>query len=98
MDNHPAAAYRHRGHRRRDPRHQEKEEITISQYISITEFAEKFNMHRENVFKLIKSGRLPAVRIGKQWAIPADAEKPEDLRVTSGKYRNWRKNEKREDG
>ena len=27
-----------------------------------------------------------AVRIGYSWAIPADAKKPEDARIKSGKY------------
>ncbi len=30
---------------------------------------------------------VPGVtKFGKAWAIPADAEKPDDLRVKSGKY------------
>lgn len=29
--------------------------------------------------------------MGKQWMIPKDAEYPEDNRVKSGDYRNWRK-------
>ena len=40
---------------------------------------------------LIKDGRIPAIKIGNQWAIPADAEPPADKRVKSGEYRNWRK-------
>ena len=32
-----------------------------------------------------------AVKFGRDWAIPADAEKPKDARVKSGEYRNWRK-------
>ena len=32
-------------------------------------------------------GRIPgATKIGSYWAIPADAEKPNDQRIKSGKY------------
>lgn len=32
-------------------------------------------------------GTIPgAVKIGSYWAIPADAEKPKDARIKSGKY------------
>ena len=30
-------------------------------------------------------------RFGNAWAIPIDAKKPTDGRVTTGEYRNWRK-------
>lgn len=36
---------------------------------------------------LCTEGRIPgAMKIGFYWAIPADAEKPDDQRVKSGKY------------
>lgn len=41
---------------------------------------------------LCASGRIPgADKLGRTWAIPADAIKPPDGRETSGKYKNWRK-------
>lgn len=60
-------------------------------YLSVTQFCEKFHMDGGRVRLLISQGRIPAVKIGKQWAIPADAQPPEDKRVKSGKYRDWRK-------
>lgn len=60
-------------------------------YISVSEFAEKFGKDRAVVNRMIHAGRIPAVKIGKQWAIPADATPPADKRVKSGKYRDWRK-------
>ena len=51
-----------------------------AEYISVTQFAQKFGKDVGNVRKLIKDGR-----------IPADAEPPADKRVKSGEYRNWRK-------
>lgn len=39
-------------------------------------------------------GRIPgAKKFGRDWAIPADAEKPMDAHVKTGQYRNWRKNQ-----
>lgn len=32
-----------------------------------------------------------AEKFGRDWAISSDAVKPTDKRVTSGKYRNWRR-------
>ena len=40
-------------------------------------------------------GRIEgAKKFGRDWAIPADVEKPKDGRVTTGEYKNWRKNAK----
>lgn len=61
------------------------------EYLSVTQFSEKFHMDGGRVRLLISQGRIPAVKIGSQWAIPADAQPPEDKRVKSGKYRDWRK-------
>ena len=61
------------------------------EYLSVTEWSRKYGKDRSNVLRLIHAGRIPAVKIGNQWAIPADAEPPSDGRVRSGKYRNWRK-------
>jgi excisionase family DNA binding protein len=61
-------------------------------FISVKEFAEKHGMERSNILRLIKQGRLTeAEKIGNQWCIPADTPRPEDRRVKSGKYKNWRK-------
>jgi len=60
-------------------------------YLSVTEFCKKYNLDGAVVRKSIYAERIPAVKIGAQWAIPADAPKPEDKRVKSGKYKNWRK-------
>lgn len=65
--------------------------MPANEYISVTQFAEKFGKDVGNVRKLIKDERIPAIKIGNQWAIPADAEPPADRRVKSGAYRNWRK-------
>lgn len=61
------------------------------EYLSVTQFCEKHGLDRGNVNRYIHQGRIPAVKIGNQWAIPADAQPPEDKRVKSGKYKDWRK-------
>lgn len=62
-----------------------------TEYLSVSEFAELHGKDVGNIRRLIAAGRIPAVKIGKQWAIPKDALPPEDRRVKSGKYRGWRK-------
>jgi len=63
----------------------------MSEYISVSQFAEKFKMDVSRVRRLISANRISAVKIGNQWAIPVDAKPPEDARVKNGKYINWRK-------
>ena len=51
------------------------------EYISVTEAAEKWGLSRKRVQVLCVSDRIQgAQRVGKYWAIPADAAKPEDKR------------------
>ena len=62
-----------------------------SNFLSVKEWSNKYGKNRDVTLRLIQDGRIPAVKIGNQWAIPADVEPPPDKRVKSGKYRNWRK-------
>lgn len=51
------------------------------------EMAEVWNVTERTVTAFCKSGKIPgAVKNGKSWKIPDDAEKPVDGRVSSGKY------------
>ena len=63
----------------------------MGEYLSVSEFCEKYGKDPGNVRRMIQQGRIPAQRIGKQWAIPVGVEPPADKRVKSGKYRDWRK-------
>ena len=64
----------------------------MDNYLTIKEVAEKWNLTTRRVQKMCSDGIIPGViRFGRAWAIPADAEKPADGRVTTGEYRNWRK-------
>lgn len=64
----------------------------IEGYVSIREIAEKWGITPRRVQVLCATGRIErAGKIGNMWVIPADAVRPEDKRVTTGEYRNWRK-------
>ena len=61
-------------------------------YITIQEAAEKWNLTSRRVQVMCAKGQIKGVtKFGRVWAIPADAEKPKDRRITTGEYRNWRK-------
>ena len=56
-------------------------------YLSIRQTAEKWGVSTRWVNDLCADGRIPgATKIGSYWAVPADAEKPKDERIKSGKY------------
>ena len=59
----------------------------IEGYVSIKEIAEKWGITPRRVQVLCVTGRIKgAGKIGNIWAIPADAVKPADQRIKSGKY------------
>ena len=57
------------------------------EYLSLKQTAEKWGISVRRVQTLCSSERIiGAVKIGSYWAIPADAEKPKDERIKSGRY------------
>lgn len=51
------------------------------------EMASIWNVTERTVTTFCKTGKIPgAIKVGKSWQIPDDAEKPADGRVSSGKY------------
>ena len=67
----------------------------MEEFITIKEIAERWDVTPRRIQKMCADGRIPgAKKFGRDWAIPSDAEKPKDARVTTGEYRNWRKNQK----
>ena len=61
-------------------------------FIKAKNSAEKWNMSVRNIQNLCAAGKLDgAMKFGNAWAIPEDAKKPQDGRVISGSYKNWRK-------
>lgn len=63
----------------------------MSELLSVTQWAALHGKDPGNVRRLIAQGRIPAQRVGSQWAIPANAQPPADKRVKSGKYVGSRK-------
>ena len=57
------------------------------EYLSIRQVAEKWGLSARRINVLCSEGRIKgATKIGSYWAVPADAEKPRDERIRSGKY------------
>lgn len=57
------------------------------EYLSVKQTAEKWGISGRRIQRLCVEERIPgAVKIGSYWAVPADAEKPKDERIKSGKY------------
>ena len=64
----------------------------MNDYLTIKEIAEKWELTTRRVQKMCADGKIPgASKFGRDWAIPKDAEKPADGRITTGEYVNWRK-------
>lgn len=57
------------------------------EYLSIRQTSEKWGISVRRIQVLCSENRIPgATKIGSYWAIPADADKPNDERIKSGKY------------
>ena len=56
-------------------------------YLSVKQVSELWGISKRRIQTLCTEKRIPgAMRVGSYWAIPANAEKPKDERVKSGKY------------
>ncbi len=63
-------------------------------YITVNALAEKWSLSPRAVQVMCAEGRIEgAVKLGRSWAIPINAQRPADGRVFSGKYKDWRKKE-----
>lgn len=57
------------------------------EYLSIKQTAEKWGISVRRIQVLCPEKCIPGtIKIGSYWAIHADAEKPDDQRIKSGKY------------
>lgn len=64
----------------------------INGYMSIKEVADKWNISPRRVRVLCETGRIDGTaKLGREWAIPENVERPIDKRVTTGEYKDWRK-------
>lgn len=56
-------------------------------YIKIQELSQIWGISERRINALLLQERIPgAIKFGTTWAIPADAVKPKDARIKSGKY------------
>lgn len=56
-------------------------------YLSAKQTAQKWGVSIQRIQVICKQGRVPgAFIVGNSWAIPADAQKPKDERIKSGRY------------
>lgn len=63
----------------------------IEGYTTIKVIAEKWGITPRRIQILCSQGKIPgAVKFGRDWAIPSNTERPNDGRVTTGEYVNWR--------
>ncbi|SHJ51032.1 nucleotidyltransferase domain-containing protein [Pseudobutyrivibrio xylanivorans] len=60
-------------------------------FYTVTEYAELTGKDTGNIRRMLIKGDLIGEKVGRQWLIPKDAVIPEDRRVKTGNYRNWRK-------
>jgi len=61
--------------------------MSKDKYMSTTEAGVKWSIGRRAVSVYCAEGRIPGAElIGNSWMIPADAKKPADARIKSGKY------------
>lgn len=61
--------------------------IAVNGYMKISDAAKKWEISERRVNTLCLQGRIPnAAKFGTTWAIPTDAERPKDQRITTGKY------------
>ena len=59
----------------------------MADMITVKEAAVRWNLAERTITGLCRNGRIPgAVKNGRNWKVPENAEKPVDSRVTSGKY------------
>ncbi len=59
--------------------------------LSVSEYAKLHGKDPGNIRRFLASGRIEGEKVGNQWVLPENAAYPDDRRVLSGKYRNWRK-------
>ena len=65
----------------------------MNEFMTVKETAKRWGVSVRWVQTLCNNGKISGVKkFGKAWAIPSNAEKPVDGRVTTGEYVNWRKN------
>lgn len=67
----------------------------IEGYTTVKEMSEGWQLSQRSIQIMCAEGKIKgATKFVKSWAIPVNAERPDDGRVVSGEYKGWRKKEK----
>lgn len=68
-----------------------------NKYMSTSQAADKWGLSARRVAILCEQQRIEGVeKVGNSWAIPAEAAKPTDARIKTGKYMKRRSDEPEE--
>ena len=71
----------------------------IDGYTTVKNTAEKWKLKPRTVQIMCASGKIDgAVKFGRDWAIPVNAERPKDNRIISGEYKGYRDYRKSPEG
>lgn len=66
----------------------------IEGYKTVNELAVEWGVNPRTIQTMCSDGRIQgAVKFGRDWAVPANVERPIDKRIVSGEYKDWRKKE-----
>ena len=66
----------------------------MNDYMTIKEASEKWGIGIRRINTLCNEGRIDGcLRFGSSWAIQANAKKPSDMRIKSGKYIRGKEND-----
>ena len=72
--------------------------MQVSDYKSVNEYAEEWGLTPHRIRTMCSEGKIAgAIKFGRDWPIPQDVEKPKDGRVVSGKYKDFRKRNHKDD-
>lgn len=59
-------------------------------YYTVTEYAARVGKDPGNIRRMLINGAITGEKLGKIWVIPKDTKYPDDNRIKSGNYKNWR--------
>ena len=63
----------------------------MPEYLTVSQYAKLTGKDPGNIRRMLIKGVLNGKKLGNQWVIPEGTVYPEDGRVRSGDFRNWRK-------
>jgi len=62
----------------------------MSDYYTVSQYAKAFGKDPGNIRRMLIQGTMEGEKVGNQWLIPKGTDYPDDRRVKSGVYHNWR--------